>query len=631
MADSRFNVNLTNLNEREVFALNALATTFNVANPRPFQKELIVHALRGHSVLAVMPTGWGKSTLYQVPAVALPGTAIIVSPLIALMDDQVASLRRMGVSAAAIHSGTTPSDYERTVSELESGTLKILFNSPKRLDQSNSWLERLSQEVNVSLIGADEAHLIVDWGHSGFVNSYQTVFRKLRRRFPNAPVVATTASSTTLTTKAILGALGFRLSDIGSKVQYVRIPPDRPEIALQVKTIPPADRAARDKALVTEFEQMLDEYWFNSTSRDRGTGIIYTVTKRDAEHISEVLSRRFSPLKIPFYHAEADLSTTEEESYFEYLRQQLEQRRIPAIVATSAAGMGLDIESLRYAIHDGMRTSIEEYWQQVGRLGRTREKLRDGFCKAVLITDQLEASRWSFALRNKVKIFVQRAELAFSYPNAPMCRKGLIVGYLSDSFGPDCGYCDRCLETRGGNVMSGDFDHTLGILRASNPQLAPSELLMHPIHGLGAVISPLGSDSARAIFVDGGLQVEKVINLNNVKKFEVRESGFERHPHFDLRSPLARLGEIVCVNGQFDGKLVRINDVFCEILTSAGKNAFVPIGTCRSIAQSDEVARVPEGQGNDNVVANRSEKIVSAEEVREEMKNQDTKTSWWRD
>ena len=106
MAESRFHVNLTNLNEREVFALNTLVTTFNVVNPRPFQKELIVHVLRGHSVLAVMPTGWGKSTLYQVPAVSLPGTAIIVSPLIALMDDQVASLRRMGVSAAAIHSGT---------------------------------------------------------------------------------------------------------------------------------------------------------------------------------------------------------------------------------------------------------------------------------------------------------------------------------------------------------------------------------------------------------------------------------------------------------------------------------------------------------------------------------------------
>ena len=631
MTDSTFNVDLRSISGRERFALDQLATTFGVTSPKQYQAELIVHAVRGHNILAVMPTGWGKSTLYQVPAVALPGTAIVISPLIALMDDQVASLRRMGISAAAIHSGTSPSEYEKTIRDLENGTLKILFNSPKRLNSSANWLERLSEEVKVSLIGVDEAHLIVDWGQSGFVSSYQTVFRKLRKHFPNAPVVATTASATSFTANAILQTLGFQRSDIGKTVQYVRIAPDRPEIALKVLAISPNTRKSRDQDVVDEFKRMLSAYWDGRPNAERGTGIIYTVTQKDAERLSAELSGAVAPLRVPYYHAAADISTNAEETYFASLRNQLEQRTIPAIVATSAAGMGIDIESLRYCIHDGMRTSIEEYWQQVGRLGRTRQPLRDGHCTATLITDELEHKRWSFALERKLPMFVQRAELAFSYSRAPICRKGMIVGYLGDNLGPDCGYCDRCAQTRGDSVMSGDLSHVLQILNNGQNLYSIDDLFVHKIHGVGVLSQEIGDESARAIFVNEGARVEKIVNLKNAKQAVVLNHGYERHSHFSAGNSIAKMGVTACVNGQIDGKVIRVSDVFCEIESQKGENFLFPVGVCRVVSAQSEPMSLSEKSEDPNQKLAVNADSFSIDEMDEEIRRQGSDTSWWRE
>jgi ATP-dependent DNA helicase RecQ len=582
---------MNNLRRREEYALSQLRDTFGVKHPRPMQENLIEHVVAGGNLLAVLPTGWGKSTLYQVPALARAGVAIVVSPLISLMEDQVEGLRGKGIAARALHSRTNTNNYSEIVDSLEQGALKLLYISPKKLE--SGWLEGLTLASRISLIAIDEAHLIVDWGMSGFNRSYQSAYRGLRRRFPDAPIVATTGSATSATGHAIREAMGFQLEDIGRSLKYYREAPDRPEIRLDVVS---SSSEKRLGDIVDRVKQMTREYW-GKDEESRATGIIYTLTARDAERISEVLTRTLG-MEFPYYHAKIEDDEDDEQSVFEDLRSKLERRVIPAIVSTSAAGMGIDIRGLRWALHDGMRTSIEEYWQQVGRIGREQSSLPKGSCTATLITagtlDQIRwqsIQRWSSARTNSAELFRRREHLAYAYGDSTLCRKGFLAGYLGDRPGPDCGNCDNCISLRKGAILDTDFQLALDQLyqaaKESGYEVTDASLLSHPDFGLGLQLTRVG-EALKVLFLDSGNGgFTKIINPTRLTPIIVASADEYRHTHSKPISHSAvRIGWTVCANKEIDAVVVAKNDVYFDLLVN-GELKSVPSAICWAI-EGDE-------------------------------------------
>ena len=622
---------------RESFAISQLHDVFNVLSPRPMQETLIRRVVGGSSLLAVLPTGWGKSTLYQVPAIARAGVAIVVSPLISLMEDQVEGLRAKGIAAGSLNSRTTAGEYSQVMDSLAQGALKLLYISPKRLE--SGWIEELSFASRVSLIAIDEAHLIVDWGLSGFNKSYLNAYRGLRRRFPDAPIVATTGSSTAATAYAIREAMGFRPEDIGKSLQYYRVAPDRPEIRLDVIN---SSSTSRITDIVNKVKEMVQLHW--GTESQRSTGIVYTLTPRDAERLSQRLTSQLG-IEVPFYHAKIEDEGEREQSIFEDLRSKLERKVVPAIVSTSAAGMGIDIRGLRWAVHDGMRTSIEEYWQQVGRIGRDQSALTPGSCIATLITggdgDQKRwdlIQRWSASRTNTSELFRRREHLAYAYGDTTLCRKGFLAGYLGDGPGPDCGYCDNCIEERSGAMLDGEYEVKLAFIKSAAAdagyKYSVEQLQSHPDYGIGLNIDRVG-EAIKMLFLDGNNEVfTKFINPSRLNPIAITSAGESRHTHSQpVTQSTIRPGWTVCVNKQIDALIVSTNDVYFDVMIDGALRS-VPSAICWGIDDEpnylNAMKQLELDSGTGHSSANRSakkdnaqtgERVVSARPISDDWRN----------
>ena len=315
---------------------------------RPLQYDIISSVMSGRDTLALMPTGGGKSITYQLPTMAREGLCIVITPLIALMKDQVDALRHRGISAVAIHSGLSNQKIDRLLDNCAYGDIKFLYVAPERLDTP---IFRLRvRRMNVSLIAVDEAHCISEWGYD-FRPSYRSI-AMLREQLPDVPVLALTASATSEVVDDIMGVLGFKEKNI------FRSPFIRSNLRYVV-------RKTDDK------EGMI----LNILEKVPGSGIIYTRRRKEAETLSQWLVEQ--GVSASYYHGGLP---SEERS----IRQdEWVSGKVRVMVATNAFGMGIDKGDVRFVIHYSMCDTIDRYYQEAGRAGRDGER-----SSAVLLTQE---------------------------------------------------------------------------------------------------------------------------------------------------------------------------------------------------------------------------------------------------
>lgn len=351
---------------------NILKKHWGYESFRPLQEDIIMSVLSGRDTLGLMPTGGGKSITFQVPAMALPGLTVVVTPLISLMKDQVDNLRRRRVKAVYLHSGMTVRESKIAREKLINGGAKLLYVSPERL-RNQRFIQELRM-TEVSLIVVDEAHCISQWGYD-FRPSYLNI-RSLRKIFPKVNVLALTATATPHVESDILRQLEmkdaalFRMSFSRSNLNYI----------------------------VRNTETKIYEI-FHILSRTEGSAIVYVRSRKRTREIAEYLSS--AGISSTYYHAGLDISLKEE-------RQNEWQRSgVRVMVATNAFGMGIDKPDVRVVIHFDMPPSLEEYYQEAGRAGRDGKK-----SYVVLLTSRADSG----LLRRRVtETFPPREEIKLLY------------------------------------------------------------------------------------------------------------------------------------------------------------------------------------------------------------------------
>ncbi len=351
---------------------NILKKHWGYESFRPLQEDIIMSVLSGRDTLGLMPTGGGKSITFQVPAMALPGLTVVVTPLISLMKDQVDNLKRRRVKAVYLHSGMTARESKIAREKLINGGAKLLYVSPERL-RNQRFIQELRM-TEVSLIVVDEAHCISQWGYD-FRPSYLNI-RSLRKIFPKVNVLALTATATPHVESDILRQLEmkdaalFRMSFSRSNLNYI----------------------------VRNTETKIYEI-FHILSRTEGSAIVYVRSRKRTREIAEYLSS--AGISSTYYHAGLDISHKEE-------RQNEWQRSgVRVMVATNAFGMGIDKPDVRVVIHFDMPPSLEEYYQEAGRAGRDGKK-----SYVVLLTSRADSG----LLRRRVtETFPPREEIKLLY------------------------------------------------------------------------------------------------------------------------------------------------------------------------------------------------------------------------
>jgi ATP-dependent DNA helicase RecQ len=391
-------------------ARETLHRVFGHTDFRGLQGNVIEHVLGGGDGLAVLPTGGGKSVCYQIPAMLRPGLGIVVSPLIALMTDQVEALRAAGIKAARLDSSMPLDDKRRVWHDLGTGDLHLLYVSPEGL-ASGAIVERLSAQP-LSLIAIDEAHCVSQWGHD-FRPDYRRL-GALHHAFPNVPRLAVTATADTRTREDIRRQL--HLLDAPEFVASF----DRPNLVLSTR------RKNGGKA-VTDLVK----------ARKGMCGIVYVTSRKDTESYADLL--RHEGVNALAYHAQMEPSVKAN-----HLRRFQEEEDI-VIVATIAFGMGIDKPDVRFVIHSDPPKSIEAYWQEVGRAGRDGLMAEGiafyGASDRRLQAEWIEAS----SAPEDVRI-VQKSKLnqLYGFLDGLSCRRGSVRRYFGEADVQDCGVCDVC-------------------------------------------------------------------------------------------------------------------------------------------------------------------------------------------
>lgn len=393
---------------------NILKTVFGYSTFRGEQQEIVSHLVGGGDALVIMPTGGGKSLCYQLPALALPGVAVVISPLIALMEDQVRSLQQLGVRAAALSSQQTAEENRAVHVALRRKELDLLYVAPERL--SLDWFQDMLDGTQISLFAIDEAHCVAQWGHD-FRPDYLKL-GVLGERFPGVPRIALTATADVSTREEIL----HRLKLDGARVFISGF--DRPNITYRIgiKKSPK--------------EQLLR---FLQEEQEGNAGIVYCLSRKSVDETANWLKTRGYDA-IP-YHAGLD-SQERQRNQLRFLNEEG-----VIVVATIAFGMGINKPDVRFVAHLDLPRSIEAYYQETGRAGRDGLPavawmvygLQDVMTVRQMIHgSDLEADRRWHELR--------RLESLLGLCESMRCRRSILLEYFGETHGGQCGRCDNCIE-----------------------------------------------------------------------------------------------------------------------------------------------------------------------------------------
>lgn len=390
-----------------------LKDVFGYSTFREGQEEVIDHLLDGKDTLVIMPTGGGKSVCYQVPALVLDGMAIVVSPLIALMNDQVLALQQLGVRAAAIHSNYSNDDLKVIVDQISAGEIKLLYVSPERLTNER-FLSYLKQQ-NVSFVAVDEAHCVSVWGND-FRPDYAGL-QVLKQHFVGKPIIALTATADKATQDDIVKQL--RLQEAKSFLSSF----ERENILINVR--PGIDRKKAIASLL---------------NRSKGdAGIIYCLSRKNCEKVAADLQNM--GIEAGFYHAGMPAGERTR------IQQEFQDDKLQVVCATIAFGMGIDKSNIKWVIHYNMPKNLEGYYQEIGRAGRDGTQ-----AKAIMYYswgDYLLYKRFiDEGEANEDFKYVQLAKLQriWEYVSTSDCRTNLVLNYFGEYKTERCQHCDNCLR-----------------------------------------------------------------------------------------------------------------------------------------------------------------------------------------
>lgn len=452
--------------------LHILRHTFGFETFRENQESIIESILQGKDVFALMPTGGGKSLCYQIPALLLPDVTVVVSPLIALMKDQVDALRMAGVSAEYVNSSMTGVEQRRVLEDIERGAVKIVYIAPERLFGEGSLVAFL-QKTGVSLFAIDEAHCISSWGHD-FRPEYRKLV-ELKRHFPRTPTVALTATADDMTSRDIVERLGL------AEPIFFRSSFNRPNLYYRI--VPKRD----------SFDRLLE---YVHARRD-DSGIVYTLSRKSAEKIAAQLVQEGVSARP--YHAGLDAATREENQEL-FLKDE-----VKIMVATIAFGMGIDKSNVRFVVHMDLPKNIESYYQETGRAGR------DGLPSETLLfytsADVRKLERFARVDGNAEQsaIMLRKLKQMADFCEANVCRRHLLLRYFGETFPETCDACDTCTTQRttfDGTVIAQKFlsaifrlggrfglGYTIDVLRGSRSKKIRPEHAAIKTFGAGADIS----------------------------------------------------------------------------------------------------------------------------------------------
>ncbi len=396
-------------------AQQVLEQVFGYAGFRLSQQEIVDSLIRGKDALVLMPTGGGKSLCYQIPALLRSGVGIVVSPLIALMQDQVLALQQQGVAAAALNSALTPEAAQAIKRQLLNGELQLLYVAPERLMTDS--FQALLQQVSIALFAIDEAHCVSQWGHD-FRPEYIQL-SALHENFPRVPRIALTATADEPTRKEIIQRLG--LERAGHFISGF----DRPNIRYRV---------AADNSNIRQ--QLLR---FIQLDFPDQAGIVYCLSRRKVEETADWLQQQ--GIKALPYHAGLP-QQVRSENQNRFLREDA-----VVIVATIAFGMGIDKPDVRFVVHLNLPKSLEAYYQETGRAGRDGEPaealLFYNLQDVITLRQFVEQSDADEAHK---RIESQKLERMLGYCELTSCRRQALLAYFGDAMAQPCGNCDTCLD-----------------------------------------------------------------------------------------------------------------------------------------------------------------------------------------
>ena len=385
--------------------LAKLKENFGFEKFRPNQEQIINCILSGQDTVAIMPTGGGKSICFQLPALVFPGITIVISPLIALMKDQVDGLKANGIAACFINSSQTEDERQFYIESLKSNTIKLVYIAPESL----SFLDNIFNSLTISLIAIDEAHCISSWGHD-FRPAY-TNLGYLKNRFPSTPILALTATADKATRKDISEQLNLK----NPKLFVASF--DRKNLSLEVR--PALDRV---KQIIDFIQEKPNE-----------SGIVYCLSRKTTEELAEKLQK--TGISAKAYHAGLDnkiRSTTQDE----FINDDCK-----VVCATIAFGMGIDKSNVRWVIHYNLPKNIEGYYQEIGRAGR------DGLPSETVLFesygDVIQLQKFASQGLN-AELQLAKLERMKQYADALSCRRKILLSYFGELVTENCGNCDIC-------------------------------------------------------------------------------------------------------------------------------------------------------------------------------------------